>query len=190
MTTREIFAQFDSDPTFDALPAANGASDEAAAPAEDFRGRFTTAADARQYLRAGKATVTLVSKTTGARFTYRVNVPTNRETGEPATDGTLMVSVLTGPDNTGDYQWLGRVSREIFWVGRKNPKPGEIRKDAPCAKAFAWAWQMLLRNEIPEQLEIWHEGRCGRCGRKLTVPTSVAQGFGPECIHHVHGGLV
>jgi hypothetical protein len=32
-------------------------------------------------------------------------------------------------------------------------------------------------------LEIWHEGRCGRCGRKLTVPESIHNGYGPECIH-------
>jgi hypothetical protein len=28
---------------------------------------------------------------------------------------------------------------------------------------------------------VWHEGRCGRCGRKLTVPESIESGFGPEC---------
>jgi hypothetical protein len=30
-------------------------------------------------------------------------------------------------------------------------------------------------------LEVWHEGRCGRCGRALTVPESVERGIGPEC---------
>ena len=110
-----------------------------------------------------------------------MNVPTDRETGERATDGTLMVSVLTGPDNNSSYTWLGRVARDVFWVGRKNPKPGEISKDAPSARGFQYAWQALLRNYIPEDLEIWHEGRCGRCGLKLTVPESVARGFGPDC---------
>jgi hypothetical protein len=153
----------------------------------DMRGQLTTALAAREYLRAGRATITLVSLRTGARFTYRVSTPTDRNTGEPATDGTLMVSVLTGSDNTSSYTWLGRVVREIFYVGRKNPKPGEIRKDAPCSVAFEFAWKALLRGEIPTGLEIWHEGRCGRCGRKLTVPTSVARGFGPECIQHVGG---
>ena len=148
---------------------------------QDFRGKFSDAVSARQYLRAGRATVTLVSKKTGNRFTYRVSTPTDRETGKPATDGTLMVSVLTGSDNNSSYTWLGRVAREIFWVGRKNPKPGEISKDAPSAKAFAWAWQKLAQGTLPAELEIWHEGRCGRCGLKLTVPESVARGFGPDC---------
>ena len=29
--------------------------------------------------------------------------------------------------------------------------------------------------------EMLHEGRCGRCARRLTVPASVASGIGPEC---------
>lgn len=153
---------------------------------QDMRGKFTDAIQARQYIRAGKATVTLVSTRTGARFTYRVNTPEDKATGKRVTDGTLMVSVLNGPDNTSSYKWLGRVSRDIFWVGRKNPQAGEIRKDAACAKAFDFAWRVLLRGSaIPEGLEIWHEGRCGRCGRKLTVPESVARGFGPECADRV-----
>jgi len=35
-------------------------------------------------------------------------------------------------------------------------------------------------------LEIWHEGRCGRCNRKLTVPASIALGIGPECGQREH----
>jgi len=152
----------------------------------DMRGKFTDAITARQFLRAGKATVTLVSLRSGTRFTYRVAIPTDRATGQPVTDGTLMVGVLSGPDNNSDYQWLGRVVREVFYVGRKVPKPGEISPKAPCARAFTFAWKNLMQGTIPAELEIWHEGRCGRCGRKLTVPESIAQGFGPECINHVH----
>ena len=38
-------------------------------------------------------------------------------------------------------------------------------------KAFSWAWSHLVGEVLPnEQLEIWHEGRCARCNRKLTVP--------------------
>jgi len=151
----------------------------------ELRGQFTTAQAAREYMRAGKATVTLVSKKTGNRFTYRVVTPTDRTTGEPANDGTLMVSVLTNPDNVRGYTWLGRISREIFFVGRKNPRAGEISRDAPSARAFDWTWRMLLRDMLPSDLEVWHEGRCGRCGRKLTVPQSVSRGFGPECAEKV-----
>lgn len=31
------------------------------------------------------------------------------------------------------------------------------------------------------RIEVWHEGRCGRCARRLTVPESILIGIGPEC---------
>jgi Family of unknown function (DUF6011) len=138
------------------------------------RGMLATAADARTYMAAGKATITLVSKATGNRFTYRLSLAEDK--------GCIFVNALVGPDNTADYKYIGRIARDIFWAGRKIPKPGDVSRDAPCVKAFDWTWRQLVRGSLPEQLEIWHEGQCGRCGRKLTVPESVAQGFGPECV--------
>ena len=29
--------------------------------------------------------------------------------------------------------------------------------------------------------KVHHEGKCGRCGRKLTTPESCLRGIGPEC---------
>jgi Family of unknown function (DUF6011) len=144
---------------------------------QDMRGRLTSAPDATRFALAGKSTLTLVSVKTGARFTYRISA---------APDGNAhFVGLLTGSDNTADYKYLGRISRGVFWLGRKIPRAGDISRDAPSAKAFDWTWRQLAKGELPESLEIWHEGRCGRCGRKLTVPSSIESGFGPECINHV-----
>jgi len=145
----------------------------AAVTPDDMKGRFKDAEAALRFMRAGKATVTLVSRRTGTRFTYRL-----RESDDKMC---LFVGLLTGANNETDYSYLGRVSRDIFWAGRKVPKAGDIGKDAESSRAFAWTWRQLVSGAIPEALEVWHEGRCGRCGRKLTVPTSVAAGFGPEC---------
>lgn len=139
----------------------------------DMRGRFTNAADAFSYMTAGKATVTFVSKASGVRFTYRL---TQSEDGQ-----CYFVGLLSGPDNTSDYQYMGYIRRDIYRHGRKVARPGDITMAAPSAKAFAWSWQQLAGGRLPEALEVWHEGRCGRCARKLTVPSSVARGFGPEC---------
>lgn len=146
---------------------------------QDMSGRLTTAGAAETFMLAGKATVTLVSVKTGTRFTYRISASPDKSCH--------FVALLSGPDNESDYKYLGRIARSIFWAGRKVPKPGDIGRDAPAMRAFAWAWQQIVSagirgGALPEQLEIWHEGRCGRCARKLTVPSSVASGFGPECI--------
>lgn len=146
---------------------------------EDMSGRLTTAGAAETFMLAGKATVTLVSVKTGTRFTYRISASPDKSCH--------FVALLSGPDNEGDYKYLGRIARSMFWAGRKIPREGDIGRDAPSMRAFAWAWQQIVSagirgGALPEQLEIWHEGRCGRCARKLTVPSSVASGFGPECI--------
>jgi Family of unknown function (DUF6011) len=138
--------------------------------------KFTTAAAAKQFMLGGNATVTLVSLMTGTRFTYKV-----RESDD---GGVWFVSLLTGPDNEADYRYLGRIAGEsqIFWQGRKNPKPGDVSAQASSSKAFAYTWNLLKHERLHGSLEIWHEGRCGRCNRKLTVPSSIASGFGPECV--------
>jgi hypothetical protein len=140
---------------------------------QDMRGQLTDVRSALQFMRAGKACITLRSKKTEARYTYRL---TQSEDGNA-----IFVGLLNGPDNSTDYKYLGRIAREIFWAGRKVPRPGDITADAPASRAFAWTWKKLVQGTLPEQLEIWHEGACGRCGRKLTVPASIARGFGPEC---------
>jgi len=136
--------------------------------------RFTTAADARAFITGGNATVTLVSTNTGTRFTYKIRA---RDEG-----AMHFVSLLSGPDNENDYRYLGRIDASArFWAGRRNPKPGDVGADAPSSLAFQWAWERLAKGVLLDSLEIWHEGRCGRCNRKLTVPESLKSGLGPEC---------
>lgn len=146
---------------------------------QDMSGRLMTAGDAEAFILAGKATVTLKSLKTGAHFTYRISASPDKSCH--------FVALLSGPDNEGDYKYLGRIARSMFWAGRKVPKAGDIGRDAPSMRAFAWAWQQIVRGALPDSLEVWHEGRCGRCARKLTVPSSISSGFGPECITKVGG---
>jgi hypothetical protein len=134
------------------------------------RNLFTTASDARAFMAAGKATVTLQSKATGVRFTYKIGV---------SEDGQIhFVSLLRGADNETAFSYFGYIRRGVFFHGAAKAK---VAHDAPSVKAFSWAWRALQLDVLPAALEIWHEGRCGRCNRKLTVPTSIANGIGPEC---------
>jgi Family of unknown function (DUF6011) len=180
-STDDLFAALDV-PPWEEQP-------KAAAPAdsEDFTGLFTDAASAMRYMLAGNSTVTLRSVKTGTRFTYKLQLK-KLEEGETAGPRGLpiFVKLLVGPDNWTNYKYLGYVltGQNVYWHGTKK---SPIGKDAPGNKAFDWAWKQLARGNLPDQLEIWHEGSCGRCGRKLTVPESIASGFGPECINKIGG---
>jgi hypothetical protein len=141
--------------------------------------QITNPAEVSRFLHAGDARFTLVSTQTQARITYRVRFPRNTQTGQVDRNAPLFVSVLTGPDNENSYSYLGFIRRDLYRHGGAKAK---IAQDAPSARAFAWFYQKLTQQTLPPSLQFWHEGRCGRCGRTLTVPSSIASGFGPECI--------
>lgn len=152
--------------------------------------QMTGAESIRTFVLAGNATFTLVSKKTGARFTYRVRM--KKTEGVPYIPGPWFVQVLTGPNNEQDFEFLGTVfaptpikdlqraapDYHVFRHGKKS----RVAETAPSAKAFAWFFEKVFRTQVlPETCDFYHEGRCGRCGRKLTVPESIASGLGPEC---------
>jgi Family of unknown function (DUF6011) len=136
---------------------------------------------ARQFILAGNATFTLKSKASGAHFTFRVRAPQLKE-GE-RDNGFRFVSAMTGSDNESSFSYFGYIKAGgLFCFGGAKAKVGY---ETASVKAFMWAWQKLAQDAMPESLEVWHEGRCGRCARKLTHPSSLASGFGPECVQHV-----
>lgn len=125
------------------------------------------------FLLAGRAVCTLT--TAQGRWTYRI---TRKDDG--VRPPVYFVSVLTGPNNERDYTYLG-----VF-----DPDSGSVRvtaksaytPESPVVSCLNLAGQSIWsRGRLPLGFELHHEGRCGRCGRTLTVPESIATGLGPEC---------
>ena len=126
--------------------------------------------DPAAFALAGNAIFTVVSKATGTRFTYRVR--------QPEADKPHFVSVLTGPDNESSYTYLGTIFSDGTY---RHGKRSSIGPDAPSAKAATWFFTNLHKPEAMAKCTVHHEGRCCRCGRRLTVPSSIESGIGPEC---------
>jgi Family of unknown function (DUF6011) len=141
----------------------------------EFRGQLIPAMRA-QYILGGNATFTLVSSKTGQRFTYKLKQIIDKDGNKVQS---WFVSVLIGPDNWTNYKYAGLLSRfdENSKLAFKSTKKSLISFDAPSIFAFRW----LIDNLESPLLELWHEGSCGICGRKLTVPESIASGIGPIC---------
>lgn len=116
----------------------------------------------------------------------------------------IFAAVLTGSDNESDraYSYLGTVWDEGADRRYVHGKKSRIGADAPSAKAAAWVVEkfadldaVLLAGPAGEdaadnladalaplaRVEFFHEGRCGRCGHRLTVPESIETGLGPVC---------
>ena len=130
--------------------------------------------DPLKFILAGNATFTVVSGKTGTRFTYRVR--------QPNAEAPHFVALLSGPDNENDYQFLGSIFKKQTYVHGAKSRISPQTKSAVAAK---WVCERLLAGKPLVNCELHHEGRCGRCGRKLTVPESIQSGFGPECINFV-----
>lgn len=142
---------------------------------EEMRGVLSTPEKIRSFMFAGNATFTIRSTKTGTRFTYKIRVA---ET-EAAKPDTWFVSLLRGQDNESDYAYMGIVRNRCEF---RHTNKSRVTAEAQSAKAFQYLFDtVVLRDHLPSTLEIWHEGRCGRCGRKLTVPESIERGLGPDC---------
>lgn len=140
---------------------------------------FKDAQTALQFIRAGNARVTLVSQRTNMRYTYKVvackdDVPTDPRRR-------YFVSLLKGRDNNSDYSYIGMLRAEHFFVTRATR---HLAKAAFVA-AFEYVTKHLAAGHLPPHAQIWHESKCGRCGRALTVPSSISTGIGPECAKFV-----
>lgn len=122
------------------------------------------------YMLAGHATLTIVGRE--RRYTYKIS-------RAPKNPFKLWVSVLNGSENTQDYKFMGTIMLKQngefhrFYVSNKGP----IAPDAPSAVALAW----IMRHPEDARMQVYHSGRCGKCGRKLTTPESILTGLGPTC---------
>jgi hypothetical protein len=126
--------------------------------------------EALKFMFAGNSTATFVNTKTDNRFTFKLK--------QKKDSNLFFVSVLTSSDV---YTYIGTVINGQFKHGRKS----KINKDAQSVRVFEYVFKNLLSASLPDFIEVWHEGRCGKCGRTLTVPSSISTGLGPECIKSI-----
>ena len=125
---------------------------------------------------SGFAIFTVVSKKTGKRITFKVAKAKAKKGYN--NEGTFWVSRLSGPDNMSDYTPLGMIANSDIFRSTRNSPPA----NDPGVVAFKWLWTVVqVDGVLPTNVEVWFEGRCCKCGRRLTVPSSINRYMGPEC---------
>lgn len=134
-----------------------------------------TRTDSIKFILAGNAKFTFLNRISGNRFTYNVKALEDNP-------NLHFVSVLSGSDNENSYRYIGIITNKTDF---KITKKSTVKEDTDCFKVFKYVFTHLIMNDLPEFIEIYHEGTCGRCGRTLTVPESIASGLGPECAKRV-----
>lgn len=144
-------------------------------PEDDLDAGLIDNAEAHQLITAGRATFTVVSKRTENRYTYKVSRPQGEDETCP-----LFVGLLNGA--TREYTYFANLRPDQPHYGNQGLRHGRKAKLPPnhqAVLAFNWLWGHI--DDLPDNVEIWHEGRCFRCGLPLTDPQSIKRGVGPTC---------
>jgi hypothetical protein len=139
---------------------------------------FTSIEDARQFALAGNAIITLQSLRSGLHFTYKIAQPDaeRQEAKGFVPQQIWFVKLLaSGSADEGDFVYLGMIGSDKKF---RLTKASRANDSSPSVKALRF---FLGLSELHPELAIRHEGRCGRCGRTLTVPSSIDRGIGPDC---------
>lgn len=142
---------------------------------------FTNVHDFLEFVKGGRATVTLRSIKTDQHFTYRFKFPRQRNEGE---------DILFVTYRGGDGRWLYMANLEHGTI-KQTRKTNPYMRHHPATLAITWFFEKMEQTgQLPRGVEVAHEGRCGMCGRKLTDPHSLKMGIGPECaklrLRHPH----
>jgi len=125
-------------------------------------------------LLAGNSILTFKNKQTQKRFTFKVRQNKQKTV--------YFVYVLSGQNNNSDYSYMGII--DVCTLEFKRTEASKITEEALSFKGFDFIFKSLKEKKIKtnlRNLEVWHEGKCCRCGRLLTDPVSIERGLGPEC---------
>lgn len=95
-----------------------------------------------------------------------------------ANDNRTCFFVYTESTKTKKLVYHGHiVSRNLTYHRGNKISDDEYNKVA--IKALGWL--LNHHNCLPNVVHVVHNGRCSRCGRKLTDPESLRTGIGPTC---------
>ncbi len=136
----------------------------------------------RQFITAGEAIFT-IEEPNKVHHTFKAQMVE----GDDRWPTSWFVRFLSGPDNESDYTYLGKLDSFTGQVTTttKSAALKDCYKLRLLNRILARVWSDDHTAYESRGYKTHHEGRCGRCGRTLTVPESVESGFGPECVKHI-----
>lgn len=119
---------------------------------------------ALEFIFGGNSTFTALNTKSDNRFTFKVK--------KHKKDNIYFVSVLAGVN----YQFIGSYQNSFRYSLKSR-----ISDKAQSISVFKYLIDKLNSKNLPDFIEIWHAGKCGKCGKELTTPDSISIGFGPVC---------
>lgn len=123
---------------------------------------------------AGKSIFTIKSAKTGIHHTFQVRRKKDSDI--------FFVALLTGVNNKEDYTYLGLIREHSNGRYQYSSSAKSCRKDNHVSHTMMhYIINQIETQQLHPQLEFYHEGKCARCGKALTDPSSLERGLGPTC---------
>jgi hypothetical protein len=121
----------------------------------------------REFVTAGAAHFEIHNPETGRQFYYRVKQSTKRPQR-------LLVLALVERDGKRVYAQFGQIEDGVFDLASTLKIPAS----SLAIKAFEWFWRNVGE---PWPVEIYYDGRCGKCGGTGVRPLMRPFGFHYQC---------
>lgn len=122
-----------------------------------------------------------ITSPTGNHRTFKISTMSPDSSFAP---NQRIIALLNGTDNEDNYMGFGFVTDNGISVWSSRKIKGSSTK-SQYEKFAAMVWSMAINGEksffYQHGCRLLLEGRCIRCNRKLTHPTSILSGIGPEC---------
>ena len=120
------------------------------------------------FMFGGNAIFTIVKDNT--HYSYKIY-------RKKTTDGSKIYHLYLRKANKGTYCGYFKITDNRLHFKRSD------KYDVPanCDDLIVLHDVIKGRKNLPDNIKVYHSGRCGCCGRILTDPQAMARGFGPEC---------
>lgn len=135
--------------------------------------QITNLSHLQDFLIGGKAEFTLENEKSGNHYTFRIVKKTDKyfpKTGSP----NFFV-------HSNEYLGLFYFSDFPLKIGIRYKSSREEKDNHKWRIIQDFLMFIYLKGKIPNGINIYHNGRCSKCGRILTDPESINSGTGPTC---------
>lgn len=142
-------------------------------------------ADALKFMLAGMSEFILISGKTGKRLVYKLD---KKESNKSKDGEKQYVYWLNTAEKNGTMIYAGVLffdsndSKFKFGKGAR----GNLTNDDIRVKSILYVLNALQKGKTDINVTVMHTGKCGKCGKKLTDPESIAIGLGPKCAKESH----
>lgn len=133
---------------------------------------------ALNFIFGGKGQFTIINDDTKNQFSFKIIASDN-------VDNLFYVDIKNrktiDPETGTSYVYGGFIVNKNNEIKYYKGAKGKINEKHQAVRALMYVLKHLQKGDLPECITIYHFGKCGHCGKKLTDAHSIEIGLGKDC---------